>query len=72
VSRRHLNAVAREESCHFESLRYANKDINHDVYKVEGDHIVGLSARVLFDRMWRLHGVSVVKDMSSQDMEQVK
>ena len=65
------NALACEGCCHFEPLGYIDKDFERSVYAVEGDCIVGLFAKVLFDRMWRPHGISIVKEWSGLDIEQV-
>lgn len=51
-----LNFLAREGRKHFETLGYTDKNFDHSVYNIEGDRTVGLSADVLFDRMWGLKG----------------
>lgn len=66
-----LNALACEGCRHFEPLGYIGKDFERSVYDVESDRIVALSVKVLFDHMWRPHSIYVVKERSSQDIEQV-
>jgi hypothetical protein len=63
------NALACEGCHHFEPLGCIDKVFERSVYAIEGDRIVGLSAEVLFDRMWRPHGISVVKENSGRDID---
>lgn len=66
-----LNALARECCRHFVPLGYINKDFDHIVYNVGGNRTVELTTDVLFDQMWGPHGVSMVKERSGRDIEQV-
>jgi hypothetical protein len=63
-------ALSHEGHQHFESFKQSNLDMDQEVFHVE-DLSLKPPTGALFDRMWGLHGPSIVSKRASRVMNRV-
>jgi hypothetical protein len=64
------NALSREGCRHFEVFDRVNEDFDRGVFQIE-DNMLKCSAGALYDRMWGLHGRSIIQERADRALAHV-